>query len=279
VSEKYSPTYSITPPIANNEYIFGIHPLYNPKKLQEVYGPLIEYFNKNIPNITFRLEASRNYATYNEKLYAGKFHFALPNPYQTINSIDCGYTVFGKNGDDENFCGIIIIRKDENIKTIDDLKGKAISFPAPTALAATMMPQYFLYENGLDVMNDIDIRYVGSQESSIMSVYSGNTVAAATWPQPWMQFVKNEPELASELEVKWTTKPLINNGLVVRNDISPELIIQIENILFNLHTHEEGRIILERMNLSKFEKANNQTYNIIKTFLERFNKNIRPIKI
>ena len=279
MSEKYSPTYSITPPIANNEYIFGIHPLYNPKKLQEVYGPLIEYFNKNIPNITFRLEASRNYATYNEKLYAGKFHFALPNPYQTINSIDCGYTVFGKNGDDENFCGIIIIRKDENIKTIDDLKGKAISFPAPTALAATMMPQYFLYENGLDVMNDIDIRYVGSQESSIMSVYSGNTVAAATWPQPWMQFVKNEPELASELEVKWTTKPLINNGLVVRNDISPELIIQIENILFNLHTHEEGRIILERMNLSKFEKANNQTYNIIKTFLERFNKNIRPIKI
>ncbi len=74
-------------------------------------------------------------------------------------------------GDDENFRGIIIVRKDSHFNQVRDLKGKAVSFPASTALAATMMPQYYMQTHGLDVTKDIDIRYVGSQESSIMSVF------------------------------------------------------------------------------------------------------------
>jgi len=69
-------------------------------------------------------------------------------------------------GDDENFRGIILVRKDSAIENVADLKGKAVSYPAPTALAAAMMPQYYLQTHGLDVMNDLDNRYVGSQASS-----------------------------------------------------------------------------------------------------------------
>ncbi len=38
--------------------------------------------------------------------------------------------------DDNNFRGIILVRKDSGIKKLTDLKGKAESFPTPTALAA-----------------------------------------------------------------------------------------------------------------------------------------------
>ncbi|MEZ4694041.1 MAG: PhnD/SsuA/transferrin family substrate-binding protein [Aliarcobacter sp.] len=49
--------------------------------------------------------------------------------------------VFAKMGDDENFRGIFLVRKDSGIKNFEDLKGKKISYPAPTALAATILPQ------------------------------------------------------------------------------------------------------------------------------------------
>lgn len=75
--------------------------------------------------------------------------------------------------DDENFRGIILVRKDSGISKVIDLKGRAVSFPAPTALAATMMPQFYMQNNGIDVMNDIEIQYVGSQKSSIMNVFLG----------------------------------------------------------------------------------------------------------
>jgi phosphonate transport system substrate-binding protein len=132
---------------------------------------------------------------YDKKLYDRQFHFALPNPFQTVNSVKHAYIVFAKMSDDENFLGIFLVRKDSHVKTAADLKGHAVSFPAPTALAATMLPQYYLQQEGLDVMNDIDVRYVGSQESSIMNVMLGETIAGATWPPPWIAMSKERPEL------------------------------------------------------------------------------------
>jgi len=179
-NKNYQPSYGTNPVFKNKQYILGIHPLHNPQKLQEVFGPLAEYINKNIPNINLKIEASRNYASFNKKLYAGKFDFSLPNPFQTVNALQHDYSVFAKMGDDKNFRGIILARKDSGIKIPEDLKGKAISYPAPTALAATMMPQLFLQKHGLNIQTDIDNRYVGSQESAIMNVYMGNTIAGAT---------------------------------------------------------------------------------------------------
>ncbi len=201
------------------KYIIGIHPLHNPKRLFEVYGPIVDFLNANMPEADFTLEASRNYEEFDRKLYSGHFDFAMPNPYQTVNSLKHGYRVFGKMADDDDFRGIILVRRDSGIKTVADLKGKAVSYPAPTALAATMMPQYYLHTHGIDVNRDIENRYVGSQESSIINVLRGHVAAGATWPVPWKTFSKENPQLASQLEVKWQTEPLQNNGWVVRKDL------------------------------------------------------------
>lgn len=256
-------------------YRFGIHPLHNPNRLHEIFGPMTDYLDRHIPGVDFRVEASRNYAAYNEKLFAGEFHFSLPNPYQTIESLEHGYRVFGKMGDDENFRGIILVRKDSGIEQVSDLKGKAVSYPAPSALAATMLPQYYLYTQGLDVMHDIDNRYVGSQESSIMNVFLGHTAAAATWPPPWRALSRERPELAEQLVVKWQTDPLPNNSLVVREDIPREIVDRVAALLFDLHNHAEGREMLARMELSRFEPASNETYQPVRDFVENFTREVR----
>lgn len=275
----YTPQYSSTPAITNKIYIFGVHPLHNPKKLFDVYQPLIDYLNANLPGIKIKLEASRNYPSFDKKLFGGHFDFALPNPYQTVESTKHGYKIFGKMADDFNFRGIIIIRKDSNIKSVNDLKGKSVSYPAPTALAATMMPQQYLYEHGIDINKDIKNLYVGSQESSIMNVYLKKSVAASTWPPPWIAFEKNRPRVAKELKVMWKTKPLPNNGLVAKKSIDSAVVDKIAALIFNLHTTKEGREILKPMELSHFEKADDETYKAVRVFLEKFEKDIRPIRL
>ncbi len=278
-TQTYNIAYSDTPPISSKTYIFGVHPLHNPEKLFEVYQPLVHYINKQLQNAKIKLEASRNYAAYDKKLFSGYFDLALPNPYQTVVAADKGYTIFGKMADDENFRGIFIVRKDSSIKSIEQLKGHTISYPAPTALAATMMPQYFLHQNGIDINKDITNSYVGSQESSIMNVYLKKSIAGSTWPPPWIAFKKEHPKIASELEVKWETVSLLNNGLVARNDFPKKLLKQIEDIIFNLHMHEEGKKILARMELSHYEKADYTTYDIVRNFIDKFEQEIRPIRL
>lgn len=78
---EYTPTYSKITPVQKDVYIFGVHPLHNPKRLFEVYQPMIDFINKDLKNAELRLEASRNYPAYDKKLFAGHFHFSLPNPY------------------------------------------------------------------------------------------------------------------------------------------------------------------------------------------------------
>jgi len=274
----YQPTFSQQGGGASKEYIVGILPLHNPKRLVEVYGPVIDYLNASIPQAHFRMEASRNYEEFEKKLYSGYFDFAMPNPYQTVRSFKHGYRVFGKMGDDELFRGIILVRKDGGIRKLSDLKGKKVCYPAISALAATMMPQYYLHTHGIDVNRDIESLYVGSQESSILSVLRGHAVAGATWYVPWKSFQQEHPRMAAQLEVKWQTETLPNNAWVVRRDISPALTKSVGKALVGLNATEEGRAKLARLGITRFERATDETYTPVRQYLKVFSETVRHIE-
>ncbi|GAB5605502.1 phosphate/phosphite/phosphonate ABC transporter substrate-binding protein [Sideroxyarcus sp. TK5] len=274
----YEPTFGQKDDNAVKEYVVGIHPLHNPRRLVEVYGPIVDHLNASIPQARFRLEASRNYEEFDKKLFSGDFDFAMPNPYQTVRSLDHGYRVFGKMGNDELFRGIILVRRDSGIREVADLKGKKVSYPALTALAATMMPQYYLHTHGLDVNRDIENLYVGSQESSILNVLRGHVAAGATWPVPWITFQQEHPEMAAQLEVKWQTETLPNNGWVVRKDVPPELAVAVGRALVGLTDSEAGRDMVKRLGITGFEMANDEIYAQVRRYLARFSATVRHIE-
>lgn len=271
------PRYSRDPVDPRPEYVFAVHPLHNPARLFAVYGPILDRIRVECPDLRIRLEASKDYHAFEEKLAARKVHFALPNPYQTIRCQAAGYRIFGKMGDDHHFRGIILVRRDSGIGSVQDLKGRSIGYPASTALAATMMPQYFLQTHGLDVARDTRSVYVGTQESVIMNVYLRLTDAGATWPVPWLKFIEEHPQEAAALVVKWRTGTLPNNGLVVRNDVPGNVAGQVERVLFALHRDPEGRRLLDRIPLSRFEPATAETYAPVQVFMKRFNAKVRPM--
>ncbi len=257
-------------------YSFGVHPLHNPQRLYEVYGPIAEHASRRLADAALRVEASRSYEDFELKLFARRFDFALPNPYQTLEALKHGYRVFGKMGDDAEFRGIIVVRRDGGVERIADLEGKVVSFPAPTAVAATMQPLLFLAEHGLDVNRGIRRLYAGSQESSIMSVYMRRSAAGATWPIPWRAFVTRSPELAKELVVRWETSSLVNNGLVVRDDVPRDVAEEVARALFGLHESEEGRRLLAAVPISRFEPATAATYAPVAEFLVRYRRTVQP---
>ncbi len=268
------PTYTQVPPDPRREFVFAIHPLHNPQRLLEIYGPILDRLNAENPEFRFRLEASRDYAAFERKLEARTVHFALPNPYQTLRCEASGYRIFGKMGDDRNFRGLLLVRRDSGIHEVRDLSGKRIAYPAPTALAATMMPKYFLQTHGLDVARETRSLYVGTQESVILSVLYGSAEAGGTWPVPWLAFLHEHPEQARQLVVQWQTETLPSNGLVVRDDVPAEVTLRVEQVLFRLHEDPEGRRLLARIPLSRFESASSATYDPVRRFLGKFERTV-----
>lgn len=256
-------------------YSFGVHPLHNPERLFKAYQPLVDYLNARLDGPTLRLEASRDYPAYDEKLFSRQFHFALPNPYQTVRAIDLGYRAIAKLDNDIDFRGIILVRKDSGIRQISDLKGKKISYPAPSALAATMMPQWYLFEHGLDPIRDASSLYAGSQESSMLNVFQGNTAAGCTFPPAWRAFSRERPDLAAALDVKWQTSTLPSIGFVVRDDVPGVLAMKVRNLLITLHEQPEGQAVIAAMGQARFVEANDKSYEPVREFVTRFEAAIR----
>lgn len=259
-------------PTSKQELIIGIHPYLNAQKMFLAYDPILRYLDDNIPEIHFNLETSVDYGDYERKLYAGHFDIALPNPLQTLEAVKHGYAIVAKMKPDSAFRGVIVARKEYHIRSAEQLRSHAISFPASTAVAATLMPKYFLYELGLNVDKDAHARYVGSQYSSIMNAYSKDTIAAATWPTPWIRWQQENPKKAMEMELIWETPPLVNNGLVVRSDVDENLSDRVVVLLCALDTFPEGKKLLDNAGFEGFERASMKTYVPVERFLRLYDK-------
>ncbi|MGV8121509.1 MAG: PhnD/SsuA/transferrin family substrate-binding protein [Candidatus Xenobiia bacterium LiM19] len=278
-AQNQGPQYGTSPLSQNIQtYDFAIHPLHNPSKMNRAYQPLINHLNRSARDFTLSLEASRDYGNFEAKFRAGRPAFLLPNPWQTLEAMKAGYTVIAMAGEPHDFKGIFLIRRDSNIKAPADLKGKAVSYPSHTALAACIMPQYFLHSHGINVNTDIDNRYVGSQESSILNAYLGKTAAAATWPTPWRAFQKEHPTEAAEMKLIWATPFLVNNSIMVRNDVPAAVREHVRELLLKLHNTPEGRDILEGMETARFLPASDADYVIVREYIARFEKEVRPVE-
>lgn len=272
------PVYYDAPAESTPLYVLAVHPLHNPRKLSENYQPLVDYLSRNLPGVRFRLEASRDYAAFIAKIRSREPEFLLPNPWQTLQAMKVGYRVIAMAGEAEDFKGLIVARRDSPIRNVLDLKGRVVSYPAPTAVAAAILPQWFFYQHGLDVNRDLKNRYVGSQESSIMNAWLGESAVAATWPPPWRAFQKQHPAEAAELQVIWETPSLINNSVMVRGDVPASVADRVRDLLYALHETEAGRAVLAGMETSRFQPADDASYAPAREFIERFEREVRPVE-
>ena len=267
---------AVAPQSVLPSYRFGVHLGHHPRKLDQAFAPLMRHLERQIGGVRFDLEGASSFPQFEEKLHGRKLDYAMPNPYQAILAQEKGYRVIAQAGDSADFRGIFIVRKDGGIREPADLKGKAVAYPAPSALAAGMMPRLWLATQGLDVNRDVTSRYVGSQESAILNTYMGQAAAGATWPPPWRAFQKAHPAEASQLRVIWETPPLINNAVMARDDLPADLVDKVRSVLLHLHEDEQGRQVLAAMETARIHPATDASYEVVRRFIAAYEAKVGP---
>lgn len=272
------PTYASSPPVPARTFPFAVHPLHNPVHLAAAYGPLLEHLGREMPGSRFVLEASKDYGDFENKIRSRGPAILLPNPWQALEAMGAGYTILAMAGDPEDFVGLVLVRKDSSFKRLEDLKGKVVSYPSATAVAACLLPQEAFHRAGIDPTRALVNRYVGSQESSILHVVMGLSAAGATWPPPWRAFQKSHPREVAQLRVLHTTRHLVNNAVMVRGDVPGDVQKRIREILIHLHEFPDSRRVLEPMQTQRFLPATDRDYDTLRTSIAAFEREIRPVR-
>jgi len=250
-------------------YVFGVHPYSTPQSVFEAYEPIMRYLERKLPGKRFQVEASRDYADFEAKLAARRFHFALPNPAQTLLSFESGYRVIAKMTPDEDFRGLIIARADRAPAAPKDLAGKTLCFPSASAVAGAMLPLMYLHDAGVPP-KDIHIRYVGSQFSSIVNAHTGDFAACGSTVRFWRVWSRENPDKAREMKVLWRTQALPHNSVVARDDVVESLSDPVAAALAGMDRDQELDQNQFQIDQQHFELATNATYRPILEFLRRY---------
>lgn len=195
-----------------------------------------------------------------------------------MRALEHGYRVIAEAGDSADFRGLFIARRDRVPVTPAELRGQTVCYPAPTALAAAMLPQLWLARQGVDVRGDTESVYVGSQESAVLAAHRGECAVGVTWPVPWRNFQRTHPAEAAELVVVWETDPLINNAVMVRDDLSPALVADVRALLLDMATQDTGRALLQRLAIERFNPADDARYRVaMQRFLDEYRARVGPL--
>ncbi|WP_413701199.1 phosphate/phosphite/phosphonate ABC transporter substrate-binding protein [Psychromonas sp. KJ10-10] len=154
--------FPITVNAQQNSITFGVVPQQSAKVLATQWTPILEYIS-NESGISIVFSTAKDIPTFEKRLKLGEYDVAYMNPYHYVEfNQSTGYDAIAKQ-QSKTIMGVIVAKKDGNIKTIYDLDGMSLAFPAPVAFVATILPQAELKR--------LNISYTPTYVSSHDSVY------------------------------------------------------------------------------------------------------------
>ncbi|MEO1767044.1 phosphate/phosphite/phosphonate ABC transporter substrate-binding protein [Thiobacter aerophilum] len=257
---------------AQATYVFGFHPHLNPQELVAAYQPILDYLEQHIPNVKFQLEGAKDYSEFEARLVARRYHFALPNPVQTLIAQRVGYHVIAKNFPDEDFRGALVTREGR-ITGLRQLSGETLCFPSATAVAATLLPLWYLHRHGVDVKS-LRLQYTGTQVAALLNAGAGDAAACGVSVRFLRAFQRDEPNKAARLAVLFVTDPSPHNAIVARADVPAALKEKVAATLAAMAADPTVDASRFKLGQHRFERASDETYRPFRAFLERYDAEI-----
>ncbi len=185
---------------------------------------------------SWRYRASPSIPEFAKQLANGEFDFAYMNPYHAIvANKQQGYSpVLRDIG--RNLYGIIVVRKDSPIQTVNELDGKTVAFPSPNALGAALIPRAEFARKFNIKLNEI---YVKSHSSVYLNVLLGKAVAGGGVQKTLSQ---QPAEIRDHLRVLYKTSEVPSHPLTVHPRVNADIRNGITSVFLDLGKTEPGQV-------------------------------------
>lgn len=188
-------------------------------------------------------------------LQATRFGYKEPNDQQTKQKV-------------KSYKAQILVRKDSNIKSIKDLKGKKIAVQDTTSTAGWVYPAVELLKKGINVNKDgIKTVQVKGHDQGVMSVYNGDTDAAFVFQGARTIVQKDAPDVMSKVVPIYTTKAIPNDTITVRGDMSPKWQKKVAKAFKDVAKTKKGHKIISSVYTHEgYVDSKDSNFNIIRKY-------------
>lgn len=169
----------------------------------------------------------------------GEPDFAYMNPYHTVMARKLqGYKPFLRDGK-RQLTGILVTRKDSNIKKVDDLQGMKISFPSPNAFAASLYPRALLSKK-------FGIQYTPVYAKTHSNSYRFNLLNKTSASGGVYRTLERErPEVQDQLRVLFETPSTSSHPLTAHKRVPEKVVKAVRDSIIALTETVEGKATLK----------------------------------
>lgn len=239
---------------ANNvakTYTVYVVPQFTPLEIYKTWAPLLEKLAQ-VSGLSFELKASPSIPAFEEVLASGKADFAFMNPYHlVVAKHQQGYIPLLRDSE-TLLAGILVVRKDSEIKQLQDLHNASIAFPAPNAFAASLLIRASFNKQQIPIVPS----YVKSHSNVYRSVLLGDVAAGGGVNNT---FIKESAELREQLQVLYTTPNYAPHPLAAHPAIPPAIREKVISSLLKMAADPEQAPLLQAVQIPKPVRANYAT--------------------
>jgi len=250
----FAPLYAAeqSAPAAPAVYSFGIGPQQGASELAKRWVPILQYLSEK-SGYTLQFATAKDIPTFQGQMKEGRFDLAYLNPYfYTVFHARAGYEAFADERDGKT-TGLIVVRKDSPMQSVAELNNQTVAFPAPTALAATVLPLAYLGEQNVHVTP----KYVVSMDSVYSSVAKGFFPAGGG---ELHSFNTLGAEVRDHLRVLWTAEPLPPLTFAAHPRVPKEVVAKIQKVMREMDQDAHGAQLLKAMKFKGFDVAQDSDY-------------------
>ena len=181
---------------------------------------------------------------------------------------------------DRDLHTVLVARKDNNISSIEELKGKKIAFGAIDSPQARLIPIQYLRENGLEFNRDyeevrfdigvgLDGDHVGGELEALKSVQSGENVAGFAIKTNYEAWTNDGTLDANQLEVIGQTLSFDHCIFTARENISDTDLEAFNKVLLTMdYSKERDKEILDLEGLKKWVPGRTTNFEEIRKAVE-----------
>lgn len=168
------------------ELTFAVVPAENATGVTGRYGPLAEYWSKEL-GVPVRLRIANDYAAVIEGQRAGQIHIAYHGPASLARALLTGVKTeaFAQDVQEDGTLGyysVFYVKKESPFRSIQDLQGKNLGLVDPNSTSGWNVPLFALDKLGIDPDKFFaKVLTTGSHENAVLALQQGTVDVAANW--------------------------------------------------------------------------------------------------
>lgn len=161
----------------------------------------------------------------------------------------------------------IIVKKGSSIKSYKDLKGKKIAVQDVTSSSGYIWPVAELSQKGIDVPKDDTLVTVKGHDQGVMSVLNGDTDAAFVFEDARNVVKKDVPNIMTEVLPIYFTKPIPNDTISVRTDMSKAFRNKLSKAFMTIAKSKKGHAIISSIYTHEgYVKTKDSNFDIVRKY-------------